>query len=238
MTVLEMHTAVKLGLDKTSSLALPGFEPEEIDYWLNEAQLELVKQKMFGNNYRQENFDMGVKRADDLSILMTYSSELTYNVSNTTPNFRPHSYHPNVATVNIEASTMPDYLFYIGADLLINDPHSHNPGVQPAETIRIPQEDIGVYVETPFNRPILRNGYIYLKEGEVNVIYDPEATPVSIYVSYLKRPATLDISTPAQESDLPEQVHSEIVALTVKLMIENIESPRVETNEFELSRKE
>ena len=52
MTVLEMHTAVLLGLDKSASLQVAAFEPEDIDYWLNEGQLELIKQKVFGNNYR------------------------------------------------------------------------------------------------------------------------------------------------------------------------------------------
>ena len=238
MTVSEMHTAVKLGLDKTSSLATPAFEPEEIDYWLNEAQTELVKQKMFGNNYRQEDFDMGVKRADDLTDLIVYSSELTYSVSNTSPNFRPHPYHPNIAVVDIDPTTTPDYMFYVGSDFLITDPNAPNTGVEPMETTIIAQADIGYLVETPYNKPFLKNGYIYLKEGQINVIYDSLSTPVFIYVSYLKKPTVLDVSTPTQVSDLPEQVHPEIVALTVKLMIENIESPRVQTNEFELSRKE
>ena len=49
MTVEEMHTAVYLGLDKGASGQVTAFEPEDIDYWLNEAQLELIKQKVFGN---------------------------------------------------------------------------------------------------------------------------------------------------------------------------------------------
>ena len=103
-----MHNAVQLGLDKSSSFQIAAYEPEDIDYWLNEAQIELVKQKMFGNNFRGENSDTGSKRGDELSVLMVYSNELLYNASNTSPDFRPHSYHANVAVVNITPTTMPD----------------------------------------------------------------------------------------------------------------------------------
>ena len=244
MTVPEMHIAVKIGVDKTSSLTTAAFEPEEINYWLNEAQLELVKQKMFGTNYRKEDYDMGVKRADDLSKLIVYSDELIFDpLELLGPGFRKHSYHPNIAVVNITEETMPGYLFYIGADFLATSSYHVNPSVKPMETVLIKQSQIGSLVETPHNRPVLRNGYIYLKEGEVNVIYDPEATPYSIYVSYLKKPRKLvevainsDVETVT--SDLPEQVHPELVALAVKLMLENIESPRQQSFEFELRRKE
>lgn len=241
MTVLEMHNAVYLGLDKSASFQVAAFEPEDVDYWLNEAQLELIKQKMFGNNPRREDFDMGVKRADDLSPLIRYSPKIDYvAVTPTINDFQPHAYHPNVAVVNINSTTTPDYLFYIGADFLVTDPNSPNsPSAAMAmETVLIEQKDIGELVETPYNKPFLRNGYIYLKENEVNVIYDPFATPDSIYISYLQKPAILDISTPTMVSDLPEQVHSEIVALAVNLMLDNIADQREQANYIQLTRKE
>jgi hypothetical protein len=244
MTVIEQHEAVRLGLDKTSSLTLPAFETEELNYWLNEAQLELIKQKMFGNNYRGEDFDMGSKRADDLSNLMTLTAGLTYNVAGTSPEFRPHAYHPNVAVVDIVETNMPKYLYYIGTDLIISDPYAPSTGVV-METELIEQKLVGKLIETPYNKPFLKNGYVYLKEDQVNVIYDPESTPTSVYVTYLRKPKILidvigaeDPNDYTTTCELVEQVHPEIVALTVKLLLENIESPRVQSNEFELSKKE
>ena len=35
MDIEAMHIGFKVELDKTSSLELPAFEAEEIDYWLN-----------------------------------------------------------------------------------------------------------------------------------------------------------------------------------------------------------
>ena len=240
-----MHEAVRMGLDKTSSLTLPAFEAEELNYWLNEAQLELIKQKMFGNNYRGEDFDIGSKRADDLSSLIVYSSELTYNIANVSPDFRPHITYPNVAVVDIIESNLPKYLFYISTDLLIADSDAPNQAVTTMSTELIEQKHVGKLIETPYNVPFLKNGYSYLKDGEVNIIYNPGNTPISVYVSYLRKPKILIDVIGAEDPldytttcEMAEQVHPEIVALTVKLLLENIESPRVQSNEYELSKKE
>lgn len=233
MTVAEMHIAIQIGLDKSDSFQIAAFEPEEFDYWLNEGQLELIKQKMFGNNPRGENYDIGTKRADDLSILMKYSPELLYN-SGSGP-LLDHAYHPNVVYADI-ASNITDYLFYIGSDFLVDDPNAPNSNVRPMETVLIEQKDIGSLVETPYNKPFLKNGYVYLKEGEVNVIYDPYAVPYSIFISYLKKPLTLSLG--GSDCELPEQVHPEIVALTVNLMLDNIADQREQANYMQLTRKE
>lgn len=235
MTVLEMHNAVLLGLDKSASFQVAAFEPEDIDYWLNEAQTELIKRKAFGNNYRKEAYGEGVKRMDDLSVLVEYSSRLDYNTE-----LVDHAYHPNVCNVSI-SSYIPDYLYYIGADFLISDPNAPT-STQPQETILVEEPVIGKLISTPYNEPVLRNTYVYLKEGEVNFIYDPYATPVAAYVSYIKKPGVLVRTSPGvgevTTSILPEHVHPEIVALTVSLMLENIESPRFQSQFLTLNNKE
>lgn len=63
MTISELHTAFKIELDKTSALELPAFEPEEIDYWLNEAVKKYVK-------LRYREFEKSQKRMDDLRPLI------------------------------------------------------------------------------------------------------------------------------------------------------------------------
>jgi len=90
MTVLEMHTAVSLGLDKSASFQVAAFEPEDIDYWLNESQIELIKRKMFGNNFRGESFDQGVKRMEDLRTLVETESLAAPTVSTRYANMYPY----------------------------------------------------------------------------------------------------------------------------------------------------
>lgn len=238
MNVLEMHNAVYLKVDKSDALQIAAFEPEDIDFWLNEAQSELLKQKAFGNNHRGEKYGEGIKRMEDLSPLVEYSTQLDYDA--TLGPLKDHAYHPNVATVYV-SSTMPDYLYYVGADVLINDPHAPTNTV-PQESLLVEESVIGKLISTPYNKPVLRQCYIYLKEGEINVIYDPYATLDSIYVSYIKRPGKLVRSNPGvgevTTSDFPEHVHNEIVDLAVSMMLENIESQRFQTQMITLNRNE
>ena len=70
MTPSQMHTAVKLGLDKTSSLDIPAYEPEEIDLWLNVGQDRFIKQRLFGNNPKGVGFEGDSKRISDLQTLV------------------------------------------------------------------------------------------------------------------------------------------------------------------------
>lgn len=236
MTVQEMSNSVLMKLDKSSSLTVAAFEPSDILYWLNVGQEELLKGKMFGNNTNPNKYGEGLKRSLDISPLVKYSDKLDYGVE-----FLDHSYHPNVAFVDIN-QYIPDFLYYVGADVLITDPNAPT-DTKPQESLLVEESVIGKLISTPYNKPVLRQCYVYLKEGEVNVIYDPFATLDSIYISYVKQPKLLvttitDPATQTDESELPEYTHDEIVNLTVTLMLENIESQRQQTQFITLNKND
>ena len=272
MTAIGMIEGVKMGIDKSNSLVdSVNFTEEEILFWLNEAQYELLKQKLFGTNDRHEGYDdlhkgKVIKRSDDVSNLIRYSAKLTYGTDpDNHPYFRPHAYHPNVAVVNLIGEafsdqskvTVPHYMYYVGADLLVTkNSDGTDDGSAPLETEVIEQKDIRDFVETPTNKPYLRNAFVYLKEGEANFIYDPYVKPVWVYISYVMRPREI-VTTGGSDSNWttsytniwweneaatkglwPVSVHDEIVALAVTLILENIADPRYQTNKIELSRKE
>ncbi len=235
MNVLKMHEAVKLGLDKTSSLELPAFEPEELDYWLNEAQLQIIKQKMYGNNFRGEGFEDSGKRMDDLVTLVQESDVLSLSI---------HPFYPNVKTLNIEDidSTNPDskYMFFISAAAQFESPS--NVDIDMIEAYPVMQNRIKDLIQTEFNTPFIKNPLVYFYDNKIGFIHDPYKSITAAYIKYVKQPKEL-VSTGATEyqtteSELPEQVHPEIVALTVNLLLENIESVRLEPNLMQLSKKE
>ena len=227
MTVQEMHLAVKLGLDKTSNFALPSLLPEEIAYWLNEGQLQVVKQKAFGNNFRQEDLNTGVKRIDDLSPLIKESASFS--------NINSHGSYTNVKTLARLQSSLSDYMFFISATCR----YSTN---KIGEAKLIPISSINNLLVTEFNRPFLRNPYIYITKDNFNFIINPDTSLSSVSFRYIKTPKKLVRSAPSSEetteSELPTQVHPEIVAVTVNMLLENLESQRSQTNEVQLSRKE
>lgn len=239
MTVQEMSNAVLMKLDKSSSFAVAAFEDEDILYWLNVSQGELIKRKMFGSDRNPQGYGQGQKRMEDLSPLVVYSDQMLYDETNGP--LYAHSYHPNVATLII-ADNISDYLYYVGCDVLISDPNAPT-DTTPQESILVEESVIGKLISTPYNKPVLRNSYIYLKEGEVNVIYDAFATVNSIYVSYVRKPLKLvltvaDATSETDTCELPEHTHDEIVNLTVMLMLENIESERTQTQFITLNSRD
>lgn len=223
MNITDMRLAVMLGLDKTSALASPAFEDEEIDYWLNEAQLELVKRKVFGNNARQEGINDSVKRMDDLNPLITNDDTLS--------GFTTH-YNYN----NVKYRTLPsNYMFYVGGSVRFTDGKSLE-----AKLVRADQ--INNLVQTEYNIPCLRSTYVYISEGRINYIYDPYLPFAGARLTYIRKPLTLASTSVAGTStstcELPLQVHPEVVALTVTMLLENIESERFQTNQLMYNNKE
>lgn len=223
MTIFDMHTAVKLGLDKSSSLPLPAFEPEELDYWLNEAQLQLVKQKAFGNNFRGEGFEDSIKRIDDLTTLVKVENKNVLDL---------HPFYDNVKYILL--STIPDYMFFVGATAMTAS--------SALETLPVKHEDIRNLIRTEFNDPFIKHPFVYFYDHKLCVIYDFHNEVNALQVKYIKKPNKLVRTVPnigeTNVSELPFQVHPEIVALTVNLLLENIESQRQESNVFQLSKKE
>lgn len=232
MTVQEMHLAVKLGLDKTSNFALPSLLPEELDYWLNEGYMQLIKQKIFGNNYRRENYETGAKRVNELAPLIKMPPAIS--------SFKPNYKYSNVYTPypGSQLDDVQDFMYLISAKCVYTSLDAHKPGY----ATLVPITAIGNLVQTEYNMPFLRHPYVYLDEDGFNFILDPSKVLSSVEITYFKRPLKLTSGTPAQgETDVPEvteEMHSEIVALTVNLLLENLESPRSQTNELQLSRKE
>jgi hypothetical protein len=94
MTVKEMHIGVNLLLQKVNSNYIDSFEPEEIDWALNEEVLRFIKQRRSNrSNDKQKGFLDGQKRFDDLKPLITPASLPCYvRDNNSVFSYLPHDY--------------------------------------------------------------------------------------------------------------------------------------------------
>ena len=110
MNISEFHTAILLQLDKSAGLELPHFEPEEREYWLNQAVKRFVKQRYSGVNPKQTGFEQTQKRIDDLRTLVR---ETRLALSSPTSNVNK----PNSKTASI--SGLSNYWFSLGEEVLI-----------------------------------------------------------------------------------------------------------------------
>jgi hypothetical protein len=227
MTVYpDMHNAFRLNLDKSSSLVgNPDFLPEEIDFWLNEAQERFVKQRLFGNNFRHEGVEQGQKRTDDLKTLIIGLSAISLTSS---------LLGSNVKEAVIPTIASAPYLFYLHSTVYNVSGNSLNTG----KTIN--SENIDSYIKDSINNPYIRKPLVYLYGGSwtspnptIAFIYGDEFIPTSFDMVYIKKPRVLTYTTisgyQTNIPELPEETHKEIVNIAVGLVIENIESPRSQT---------
>jgi len=212
MTISEMHTGIKIGLDKTSSLEIPAFEQEEIDYWLNEALRRFIEEKI--NIYLKASA-VGVvdtKLLDDIQPLLSYSI-VAYSTYTTLPT---------------------DYWFllnvYIELTKVLEDGTSVTDGIFVCDAIN--EADVDKYTITAVHRPYFDNPKYYVSSQGLNFKFDAFTTGQgNVSMFYVKEPTEIVYTITSTEYDsLPKHAHPNIVNLAVNLMIENIESRRFETN--------
>ena len=228
MAIQEMHIAVKLGLDKSTALELPAFEPEEIDLWLNEAILLFTKTRYSGNNAKKESFEQTQKRINDLSTLVTDAEDAgTLGLALTTSVDYPNSY--------VASSAWPtDYMFSVAEEVGTDTVN----GVASVNRWGVTQCTFDEYrqkIDDPYSEHILHyNSAKPLRlfdDTNVRLITDSNYTLDRYYLTYIRVPATVDVvSVTTVDCDLPDHTHNEIVSISVDLMLENIEQPRVQTH--------
>lgn len=238
MTISEMHTAVKLGLDKSSALDIPAFEPEEIDFWLNQAIRDFVKTRYSGVNLKKESFEQTQKRIDDLYTLV---KEAVNNASGNGLDLVADAatVFPNSYIINTALSTWPtDYMFTISEEVgtaTVSGSVSVNRwGITQCTHDKYRQK-----IDDPYSEHILHYGSAkplrLFDDGYVRFITDGNYTLSKYYLTYLREPVEVYSNTPAatpttMDCDLPEHTHDEIVRLAVNIMLENIEQPRLKTH--------
>jgi hypothetical protein len=298
MNIEQMHLAVKLGLDKTEGLTYAAFEPEEIDFWLNETIDRFIKIRYSGVNPKQESFEQSQKRVDDLRslvkeiVIVPTASSATEVSGDYTLSFKPNSYH-------IDEDDFPaDYLLFLNDEVSVTFNHEVTGSATTLRTYPLvcTSDTYSAKINDPYSEHRLhlstaRPLRLFSSKG-IELITDGQYTIPSYFLKYLRKPARVNLAlTDAQTAgasdivegiryqvsgdhvhyngtqynvgevftgvvdvtaftgagtatalvancDLPEHTHREIVLLTVKVLTENIESPRYQTESIELSQNE
>jgi len=227
MTRNEMHTAFKVELDKTESLELPAFEAEEIDYWLNQATLDFVKQ-----HYRR--FEQNREISEALRVLVV---ELTLNTTIGIPGVnKPNSYIADLDDPDADGSNadsiVDQYMYALNEQSAISFTDDDGSSVSEKRQGVTPcaLNEYDYKVNDPHSPHVLHYGGakpLRLYYGTtVELISDGNYTVDKYYLRYLRFPATIGASV---DCDLPVANHDEIVRLAVRKALENIEQPRFRT---------
>lgn len=266
MTVQEMHTSFRLGLDKTNSANVASFEPDEIDAWLNYSVERFIKQRLFGNNTRKEAFPNSQKRYEDLYTLIVQNPNLGFHLPLTSP----------ITPANVATATSPlplDFYHLIYSYVTYKktkDPYRGNSftrdidliddsiyqnltrvwgglGGNGPNNIAINKKCYGRLIgynqhsptlTTPSNSPFAIGPNVSPTPRYIQVFVPSFSNIQAVGINYIKNWVKLTISTPTQVLELPEHTHQEIVDLCVNIVLENIADPRYQTNTNELNQQE
>jgi len=229
MTISEMHDAFKLELDKIESLQYPSFTTNEIDYWLNRAIREFVKTRYSGINPKREGFEQSQKRIDDLRTLVR---EVTVPCT-ITGAIKPNGYVLTDGFGNAQFSTAA-YWLSLGEEVSITPTGST--AIRQGVT-EITYDEYTYELDNPYSTYRLHYGKAkplrLFYNNTIEFISDGTYAVNNAYIRYIKSPVEVVYST--IDCDLPENTHDEIVSLSVRLALENIEQPRHQSYSQEVS---
>jgi hypothetical protein len=224
-----------MGLDKSEGLSLPAFQPEELDFWLNDSVNRFIKTRYSGNNPFGTSFEQSQKRVDDLRTIVVETRLVPHSDSSTSS--KPNSYI-------VDAATFPtDYLLFLNDEVTINFIHSIlgtstslRSGVTECTSDSYFTKVSDPYGEHRLHLDLARPLRLFSAKG-VELITDGHYSVTYYYMRYIRKPAVISLAA-ATDCDLPEYTHREIVEMTVNKLLENIESPRYQTHTVELNKVE
>ena len=230
MTISEMHTAFKLGLDKTESLQYPSFLAEEIDFWLNQAIRKFVKTRYSGINSKREGFEQSQKRIDDLRTL---TREVTIACTGTGA-IKPNGYVLTNGFSNAAFTSIP-YWLSLGEEVTISytSTTTRNGGTvtKRVGVVDITSDSYRSKVDDPLSDHVLHYDEArplrLFYNNTIEFITDGNYSVTEAYIRYIKQPVTVVYNTTS--CDLAEHTHEEIVNMAVQLALENVEQPRLQS---------
>ena len=218
MTVNEMITSFSQYYDKMTNLAAPGYEDSEILLFLNNAQDNFIKARMFGDNFVQPAFEDNQKRVADLRPLITEDEFDQPFVDN--------NYFAKSKGIIIPTAAM----FIIGLSAVVtrSEPYSIE---QYAECDFVKREFARKFDTTTTNKPFFLKPKYYVLGANVYAIFDGYTTSYAdddhmYYLRYIKTPTAL---TAGDDCDLEAYTHQEIVDIAVREAMQVSQDQRYET---------
>lgn len=210
MNILEFHIGVNLTIQKIASHINDEFLPQEIDYFLNEAVEDFVKEqysliksegRSIEGQYVNENIRTLIATADITNISVV-------------------DHIPNA----IKGSLPSEYKYYIFSRTKSNNTWKNNRYLS--------QKGVKEYLETEYNSPLFRE-FPALVEGDSLIVIGDYRNVLDVdtevKLTYIKSPDKIDYMTNPQDeyTSLPSHTHKKIVELAATKML-NIINPRPE----------
>lgn len=224
MTVQEMHYAIDQGLQKVGSFIYDNFLPEEIDFFLNKMQERFVKDRFSRfSDPKQLGLSFNQKRLDDLRAIM----EVDFTDTNI----------PNPSAPYIRYDLPIDYMFLVNLRVMLTPAHCDDSVVNHVPARVLEQDKLYEQLRNPFAKSLMTTPVASISVEDITVFQDKKFILKGVELDYIRTPEKISLSL-SQDCELAQHTHHEIVDLTVKHILEVIESPRMQTNMIEESQSD
>lgn len=209
MNVKQMHTGIRLGVQKMDSAELDDMLPQEIDYYLNKAVERFVNEQY--NYLKNEERSLEGHFVNDNLRTIIHEDLLSVQTAGK---------YPNAIQADMPSPSGKTYRNYIFGRLKMNDGTVLNLRYIQPKTVKS-------YIETGDNKPIFREYPILLFANKMYVIGDSRRTLTNqeeIELEYLVNPNTIDITATAGQGDcdLPAHTHVTIIDLAIQEIIRDL----------------
>lgn len=224
MTVQEMHYAVDQGLQKVGSFVYDNFLPEEIDFFLNKMQERFIKDRVFNTaDPKRLGFSSNQKRLDDIRSILEVDFTDVIAGSPSVP-YQRHD--------------LPvDYLYLINLRVRLTPAHCDSSVIKVMPARVVEQDKLYELLRNPFATSTVSSPVASISVEDITVFQTEKFILKGVELDYIRKPEEIGLSS-GLDCELAEHTHHEIVDMTVKHILEVIESPRTQTNPIEESQSE
>lgn len=222
MNILDMHIAVRNELDKTQDYQYPDFLPEQIDYWLNKSfdiEIEEIAYPTIPNHIP---FEQTQKRIDELREIVKPS---TITTTSSQTNFLTQLPNDYKHLVRHECKTVKNNKSLIVSGIITNN------------------DKINLQKKDPFWKPISSEPLYYIIGDQIVYETFGDFQVTESYLTYIKKTNKMQLGSeytnPTNDVNCEitnEFVQYRIINRAVSMMLENIESPRYQTNLNEFNK--
>lgn len=222
MNIKDWHINFDIEVDKSMDFENPYILPEQKDYWFNKAQDEFVADIIQPKDPRKKGFEETQERIDDIRTIVKESAVLTPVKDGS--KFKTTLPTDYLSRVRHTCKTKKnDITLNVGGEL-VKQMYLNNMLADPFWT-PIPKVPVYYYIG---------NQIVYETLDNFDVI--------GTQITYVKKPSKIQYGSAYMEPiadiecELPEPSQRKILAMAVAMALENIESPRYQTNLNELNK--
>lgn len=201
---------------------------DDIEYWLNKGQLQLVKQMYNGMNPEGKAFEQSQQRIDDLRTLLVKDEEVETTFIDDEPLhgfFIDRAEIPEDSLFVISHRSKVSYNFP-SINYTIDSETNKRISDDLESTTRVvfnrtsQSDDIYKLLSDPFNRTKPNKPIVDINEDFINVYTDNTFVVDSVIFNYLKKPRKMNIKE-GVDSELPDHLHDDIIQRAADLFLQN-----------------